>query len=63
MLSTVAVPAAKPKPAEHVVHAVQPWLPAAALKVAAAQVAHVRSELAVATLFMYEPALHGALTD
>jgi hypothetical protein len=46
----------------HVAQAAQASLPAVALKVPAAHAVHVRSALALAALFMNEPAAHGALT-
>jgi hypothetical protein len=59
----VAEPATdRPKPIGHVVHVAQATLPAEALKEPSAQVAHVRSALAVAALLMKVPAAHGALT-
>ena len=59
----VALPALdSPWPTKHVDHVVHASLPAAALKVPCAQVAHVRSALALAALSMNKPAAHGALT-
>ena len=67
VLSAVAEPAAKPKPAEHVAHAAQlsvavvPAL-ALALNVPVAHAWHSRSLLAVAPAEVNEPAAHVALT-
>ena len=65
VLSAVAEPAAKPKPAEHVAHAAQlsvavvPAL-ALALNVPVAHAWHSRSLLAVAPAEVNEPAAHAA---